>query len=277
MKLVKVTLITLIVLANTFDKMPKQPRYYPISEKHSQRRLTDPEDEPKPADACEGENYIIVTYSENVTLTLEVDSEGNPTDANIEKICSGKKQINPLKASEFEFYMKNTVESLIDVFKEYEKERISSLDFTNFEPAKNLVSMKSLFKGFSKLDSINFGGLDTTKITDMGEMFQNCSSLKSVNLTAFSTSKVNNMDSMFEGSGLEELNLSTFNTENVTSMKSMFERIKSLSSLNLSNFNTSKVSNMSKMFSECEGLVLLDISNFDFKNFAAPTSSANKT
>ena len=65
MKLVKVTLITLIVLANTFDWIPKQPQYYSILEKHSPRRLTgeDPAEEPEEpkqdgATACDGLEII---------------------------------------------------------------------------------------------------------------------------------------------------------------------------------------------------------------------------
>ena len=199
MKLVKVTLITLIVLVNTFDGIPKQPQYYSILEKHSPRRLNgeDPAEGPKqddPTDCDVNENYIIVKYSENVTIPLD------SADTNFQTICSDKKKVSSLKASEFEFYLVETVETLTDIFEKYEKEKISSLDFTNFKPKENLKSLKSLFKGFSNLTSINFGGLNTTNVTNMGEMFQNCSSLKSVNLTTFSTSEVTNMDSMFEGS-----------------------------------------------------------------------------
>ena len=257
MKLVKVTLITLIVLANTFDKIPKQSQYHYISEKHSQRKLTGEETGGETGGETEGEtggetggsqgkddatcdttgSYIIVKYSQDVELSFSGEATSK-----IKTICSNKTAVEAnknIKAKEFEFYIGKTESSLEDIFSEYQKESISSLDFSNFKPDK-LESMKSLFKGLSKLESINFGGLNTTEVTDMGEMFQNCSSLKSVNLSALSTSKVTNMASMFEGN-------------------------KVLESLNLSNFKTSLVTNMSKMFSECENLVLLDISNFDLK------------
>ena len=176
MKLVKVTLISLIVLANTFDKIPKQPKYNSISEKHPQRRMQ----EENPC-ATNG-SYIIVKYSTKVNLT-----SSNLGDS-VENICSNYTPTtdNGIEATDFEFYINKEATSLEKIF-EFQKESISSIDFSNFKPTKNLESMNSLFKGLSKLDSINFGGLDTSKITDMGEMFQNCSSLKSVNLTTFST------------------------------------------------------------------------------------------
>ena len=235
MKLVKVTLISLIVLANTFDKIPKQPKYNSISEKHPQRRLSDPPPATTPCDT--NGSYIIVKYSTKVNLTLSELGESI-----VDKICSNYTQStteNVIEATDFEFYIKNDINSLGNIF-QFQNENISSIDFSNFKPTKNLESMNSLFKGLSKLESINFGGLNTTDVKDMGEMFQNCSSLKSLNLTAFSTSQVNNTASMFEGT-------------------------KALESLNLSNFKTSLVTNMSKMFSDCEKLVLLDISNFDLE------------
>ena len=241
MKLVKVTLISLIVLANTFDKIPKQLKYNSISEKQPQRRRQDGDTDPPAADpkdttACATDgSYIIVKYSTKVNLTSSNLGES------VEKICSNYTPTtdNGIEATDFEFYIKDDTNSLGNIF-EFQKENISSIDFSNFKPTKNLESMNSLFKGLSGLESINFGELNTADVTDMGEMFQNCSTLKSVNLTSFSTSKVTNMASMFEGN-------------------------KALESLNLSNFKTSLVTNMSKMFSDCEKLVLLDISNFDLE------------
>ena len=176
MKLVKVTLITLIVLANTFDGIPKQPQYYSILEKHSPRRLTgdDDKEEPKQDDAtsCDGtENYIIVKYSDKVTITFDnSDETSDKYDKNFKTICSDKNKITSLEATEFEFYLAENVESLTDIFEKYEKEKISSLDFTNFKQNEKLTSLKSLFKGFSKLESINFGGLNTTDVENMGEV-----------------------------------------------------------------------------------------------------------
>lgn len=100
MKLVKVTLITLIVLANTFDKIQKQPQYHSISEKLPQRKLREGEDEnaepgtgtgtgdgtgggtgtgtePKENDGTTCGNtgsYIIVNYSQKVKLKLKSET-----------------------------------------------------------------------------------------------------------------------------------------------------------------------------------------------------------
>ena len=112
MKLVKVTLITLIVLANNFDKIQKQPQYLSISEKLPQRKLREGEDEnaepgtgtgtgdgtgggtgtgtePKENDGTTCGNtgsYIIVNYYQDVELSFS----GGET-SKIKTICSNKR------------------------------------------------------------------------------------------------------------------------------------------------------------------------------------------
>ena len=117
MKLVKVTLITLIVLANTFDKIPKQPKYNSISEKHPQRRMEEEDTnppagaDPKDTTPCATNgSYIIVKYSTKVKPTLSGLGESI-----VEKICSNYTQSitgKETEATDFEFYIKNDINSL---------------------------------------------------------------------------------------------------------------------------------------------------------------------
>ena len=143
MKLVKVTLITLIVLANTFDKIPKQSQYHYISEKHSKRKLTGEEEAGGETGGSQGKDdttcgttgsYIIVKYYQDIELSF---SGGE--NSKIKTICSNKTAVEAdknTKAKEFEFYIETTESSLEDIFSEYQKESSSSLDFSNFKPDK---------------------------------------------------------------------------------------------------------------------------------------------
>ena len=120
-----------------------------------------------------------------------------------------------------------------------------------------------LFSNYTKLISIIFDDVDTSKVTSMISMFYGCSSLANLDLSNFNTSNVTYMNSMFDGcSSLTSLDLSNFNTSNVTSMNSMFYGCSSLTSLDLSNFNTSNVTNMNYMFYGCSSLINLNLSSF---------------
>ena len=83
----------------------------------------------------------------------------------------------------------------------------------------------SMFAAISSLQSVDFTGLDVSKVTDMSSMFEGDNGLKSVNMPeGFDTSNVTNMEAMFSGTAqLKTLILpSSFNTVKVTNMKSMF-------------------------------------------------------
>ena len=108
-------------------------------------------------------------------------------------------------------------------------------------------------RGLTTIEGIE--NLNTSEVTDMSAMFRGCSRLTSLNLSNFNTSKVTNMSGMFlECSNLTSLNLSNFNTSKVTNMSGMFQYCSGLKELNVSNFNTSKMINMSYMFYGCSSL-----------------------
>ena len=102
-----------------------------------------------------------------------------------------------------------------------------------------------MFRWFTKMETIDLAGFDTSEVTTMYCMFYMMNSLKSIDVSGFNTSRVTDMNSMFDQTGvIEELNLSSFDTSNVTDMKWMFYGLNS-------------------MFSQMSGLTILDISNFE--------------
>ncbi|MBB1544554.1 BspA family leucine-rich repeat surface protein [Candidatus Saccharibacteria bacterium] len=108
---------------------------------------------------------------------------------------------------------------------------------------------KGMFQWFTKMETIDLAGFDTSEVTSMNTMFYTMNSLKSIDVSGFNTSNVTDMYAMFDQTGvIEQLNVSNFDTSNVTDMKWMFFGLNKLKKLNLTNFNTSKVTNMYGMF-----------------------------
>ena len=119
---------------------------------------------------------------------------------------------------------------------------------------------KGMFQWFTKMETIDLAGLDTSEVTSMNTMFYTMSSLKNIDVSGFNTSKVTDMYAMFDQTGvIEELNLSGFDTSNVTDMKWMFFGLNKLKKLNLTNFDTNKVTNMYGMFD-----AMTDVSEIKF-------------
>ena len=119
---------------------------------------------------------------------------------------------------------------------------------------------KGMFQWFTKMETIDLAGFDTSEVTSMNTMFYSMYNLKNINVSGFNTSKVTDMYAMFDQSGvIEELNLSNFDTSNVTDMKWMFFGLNKLKKLNLTNFDTNKVTNMYGMFD-----AMTDVSEIKF-------------
>ena len=119
---------------------------------------------------------------------------------------------------------------------------------------------RGMFMWFTKMETIDLAGFDTSDVTSMNTMFYMMNSLKSIDVSGFNTSKVNDMNSMFDQTGvIEELNLSSFDTSNVTDMKWLFFGLNKLKKLNLTNFDTNKVTNMYGMFD-----AMTDVSEIKF-------------
>ena len=203
-----------------------------IAEKPFLRKLGDTDPAGKPEsneEKCEGASYIIVKYSEEVVLQEKQGTDPGPDpdpdpnappdngrvlqeetppadNSKIDCISTGGIKLKEdQKATEFQFYLKDSIDSLENIFSNYQPAKIISLDFSNCK-LKTLKNLNSLFKGCSNLTSINFSGLNTEIVENMAGMFQNCTKLESVDLSQISTSSVTNMSSMFEDcSGLKSL------------------------------------------------------------------------
>ena len=119
---------------------------------------------------------------------------------------------------------------------------------------------KGMFQWFTKMETIDLSGFDTSEVTSMNTMFYTMNSLKSIDVSGFNTSNVIDMYAMFDQTGvIEQLNVSSFDTSNVTDMKWMFFGLNKLKKLNLTNFDTSKVTNMYGMFD-----AMTDVSEIKF-------------
>ena len=87
----------------------------------------------------------------------------------------------------------------------YDKSKLQTIDFTNLDTSK-VEYMGSMFNSCNGLTSLDLSPLDTSKVTDMRYMFSGCSGLTSLDLSLLDTSKVTNMGDMFYGcSGLTSL------------------------------------------------------------------------
>ena len=119
---------------------------------------------------------------------------------------------------------------------------------------------KGMFQWFTKMETIDLAGFDTSRVTTMNTMFYSMYSLKNIDVSGFNTSKVTDMYAMFDQSGvIEELNLSNFDTSNVTNMGYMFFGSAKIRKLDLTNFDTSRVTNMYGMFD-----AMTDVSEIKF-------------
>ena len=73
------------------------------------------------------------------------------------------------------------------------------INFNNNFNTSNATSMSEMFRGCSKLTSLDLSGFDTSNVTNMSHMFNTCSRLVSLNLSSFNTSNVTDMSYMFAG------------------------------------------------------------------------------
>lgn len=144
--------------------------------------------------------------------------------------------------------------------------RLESLDLSCFKTS-NVTDMYWMFSGCSHLKSLKLDNFDTSNVTNMSGLFSNCKSLTSLDLRDFDTSNVTDMSLMFnECENLSSLNLNGLNMSKVTTMQNMFSGCKSLTSLDLNFVNTSGLVYASEMFSGCSSLISLDLRDFNTSN-----------
>ena len=94
------------------------------------------------------------------------------------------------------------------------------INFNNNFNTSNATSMSEMFRGCSKLTSLDLSGFDKSNVTNMSHMFNTCSRLVSLNLSSFNTSNVRDMSYMFYGCDRvqTEINIMNAGTSSYSSM-----------------------------------------------------------
>ena len=221
-----------------------------------------------------------VTYAtSDGTGTTTVTNNGDGTYT-----CYSNDPIDHLKLADTEDNANNITEIFVEYLADvvdatemfypgysHELNAITSITFGEYCRSPKLENMHNMFYYINTQNTdaiIDFGGLDTSNVTDMSYMFRDGYGIKEIkNLKNLNTSNVTDMSEMFSGcTVLTSLDVSNFDTSNVTTMQSMFNSCRKLTSLDVSNFDTSNVTDMSGMFSSCYELESLDVSNFDTSN-----------
>ena len=153
-------------------------------------------------------------------------------------------------------------------------EKIEHLDHINTD---NVVSMLSLFAGYTRLVQLDLSSFKTDKVQDMSSMFLNCAELRLIEFGSdFNTDKVTGMSYMFAGCrSLKRLDLDYFNTENVTDMSYMFSGCKELNRLDLDYFDVSNVEHMDYMFSDCINLAFIYCYSNDWATMATNLATSS--
>ena len=147
----------------------------------------------------------------------------------------------------------------------------------------SLTTAAQMFRGCSKLQSIDFSGWNAPDLADVSNMFQQCSALqtadlsnwnvpnlmntyqmfakaanlKSVDTTNWRTDSLENMSWIFqECTSLQNVvGINDIDVSNVTTMQGTFYECKSLQSLDLTKWKPSKVTDMYGMFQDCDSMV----------------------
>ena len=127
---------------------------------------------------------------------------------------------------------------------------------------------KGMFQWFTKMETIDLAGFDTSEVTSMNTMFYTMKSLKNIDVSGFNTSNVTDMYAMFDQTGvIEQLNVSNFDTSKVTNMGYMFFSLPRVRELDLTNFDTRNVTNMYGMFDDMTDVTKIKFSaKFDTGN-----------
>lgn len=151
--------------------------------------------------------------------------------------------------------------------------KMETIDLSGFDTSE-VTSMNTMFYTMSSLKNIDVSGFNTTNVTDMYAMFDQTGVIEELNVSNIDTSKVTNMGYMFFSlAKVRELDLTNFDTRNVTNMFGMFEYMTAVSKIKFSTkFDTSNATNMGKMFSNARSLQQLDLSHFNTKKIKNMTS-----
>ncbi|MFC6293842.1 BspA family leucine-rich repeat surface protein [Lactiplantibacillus daoliensis] len=132
----------------------------------------------------------------------------------------------------------------------------------------NVTSLKYLFQGDQRLQQIDFGQSNFSKVQSFEGMFYNCSALTNIaGISQWDTSGVTNLAYMFSGaSSLTSLPISTWNTSKVTILSYTFYNCSSLVSLDVARWDTHNVTKMQSTFANDIGLKTLDVAGWDTRS-----------
>ena len=123
----------------------------------------------------------------------------------------------------------------------------------------NMTMTNAMFKGCSKLESLDLSHFNTFNMTSMAIMFSGCTKLKNIDVSSFDMSKVRDCSGMFTNcSSIESLDLSHFIFgSNFGSSQSMFAGCSKLRTIYVSPDwdNTLMSTKGSHMFDNCTSLV----------------------
>ena len=144
----------------------------------------------------------------------------------------------------------------------YSMSNLQSITGIEFLNTSIVTYMGGMYRGCSKLTSIDVSGFNTENVLEMTLMFADCDNLTSLDLSSFNTCSLTDMTGMFENSpNLTDIDLNGFNTSKVLSMDGVFKGCQSLRTLDLSSFNTSMVRDMNRMFDNCKSLTTIYVGN----------------
>ena len=141
---------------------------------------------------------------------------------------------------------------------------VEKIDFGNVDTSRVTI-MKGMFKGCQKLDNIDISSFNTSNVTDMQYMFKDCRSLTTINFGNIDTSSVINMSSVFQYcESLVSIDLSNFNTNSVSTMYGLFESCSNLKTVSLSGLGSNDLTGYLYMFINCNKIESIDMSYFNF-------------
>ena len=192
-------------------------------------------------DKCDGDNYIIIYFAQDVNYKNGFKNElrNNIGFINYENSTYlDDKELNIKANSKVEIHFNTPINNLESFFYpslDDNMNYVKSIDFSNFD-ASLVTNFRNMFGDCKKLKYIDFTNFNTSNAIDMSEMFDSCTSLSSLDLSHFNTSKVKRMDRMFRDcSSLLALDLYNFSFENVTSSDDIFKNLMYIRYINIFN------------------------------------------
>ena len=121
-----------------------------------------------------------------------------------------------------------------------------------------------LFSHCSRLERVDFTGVDWSELEDASYMFEYCTNLTTVIGDNWNNAEFTKIYNMFlECPSLESIDLSKLDTSRVYDFSGIFEGCSSLKNVNIKGFNTRNALGFYKMFKNCTSLETVDLSTFE--------------